>query len=59
MNKKNILRGALIAFGVASVMGLACILSDYPSPRLGMAAGVFGLMGISTFFVGIAYPKED
>lgn len=56
MNKKRILQVSLGSFGVATVLGLVAI--GAASPVVPMYAGVFGLMGISSFFVGLAYPKE-
>lgn len=58
MNKKNILRASLASFAVASLLGLSAVLFEGGGGRVAAAAGVFGLMGISSFFVGLAYPKE-
>lgn len=65
LNKKNILRGSLAAFAVASVIGIYVALSvnsdtdsAKSSARATAVASIFGVLGISSFFVGLAFPKE-
>lgn len=63
--KKKILLGSLILAGISTLLGLIMALSTpgnegevVSTLRLGTIASVLGLGSISTFFVGLAYPKE-
>lgn len=65
MNKKNILRFSLGAFCLASLIGIFVALSVNSdesalksSGRATAVASIFGVLGISSFFVGLAFPKE-
>ncbi len=65
MNKKNILRFSLGAFCLASLIGIFVALnisgnedSAKSSARATAVASIFGVLGISSFFVGLAFPKE-
>lgn len=65
MNKQNILRFSLSAFCLSTLLGLYVTFSVHGedesaknSARTTVAAGIVGLLGISSFFVGLAYPKE-
>ena len=66
MNKKNILRASLGAFCIATLLGIFVALSingnedsAKTSARATAVASLFGVLGISSFFVGLAYPKEE
>lgn len=65
MNKKNILRASLAAFCLASLIGIFVAInvdgnenSAKNSARATAVASIFGVLGISSFFVGLAFPKE-
>jgi hypothetical protein len=65
VNKKNILRFSLGAFCVATLIGISVALFVDPtvgsaatSARATAIASIFGVLGISSFFVGLAFPKE-
>lgn len=61
MNKKNILRASLASFALASAIGLGVALfasSPETAMRATTCASILGVLGISSFFVGLAYPKE-
>jgi hypothetical protein len=65
INKKNILRFSLASFCLASILGIVVALSLHSddesgkrSARTTAVASIFGVLGISSFFVGLAYPKE-
>lgn len=56
ITKKVILQVSLGSFAVATLLGIVAI--GAASPTVPLYAGVFGLMGIGSFFVGLAFPKE-
>ncbi len=65
MNKKNILRFSLGSFVLATLLGIFVALSIHgdeesakTSARVTAVASLLGVLGISSFFVGLAYPKE-
>lgn len=65
MNKKNILRFSLGSFIIATILGIFVALSvdvnevsGKSSARVTAIAGLFGVLGVSSFFVGAVFPKE-
>lgn len=65
MNKKNILRFSLGSFVVATLLGIFVALSiggteesAKTSARTTAVASLFGVLGVSSFFVGLAFPRE-
>lgn len=65
VNKKNILRFSLSTFVLASAIGIFVALdvssdegSLKKSGRATAIASILGVLGISSFFVGLAYPKD-
>lgn len=65
VNKQNILRFSLASFVLASMLGIYIALFTQPDER-GVAsaaratavASILGVLGVSSFFVGLAYPKD-
>jgi len=62
MNKKSILRFAMVLFALATILGLitfsGLVESDKTANRTIACATIFGIMGISALFIGDAYPKD-
>lgn len=65
LHKKNILRFSLASFVLATLLGIFVALSIHgsdesakTSARVTAVASLFGVLGISSFFVGLAFPKE-
>lgn len=65
INKKNILRASLASFAIATVLGIYVTLATVGTDesvakfaRTTAVASILGIFGISSFFVGLAYPKE-
>lgn len=65
INKKNILAFSLGSFCFATLLGIYVALSTNPNAssaesatRLTVIATILGTLGVSSFFVGLAYPKE-
>lgn len=55
--KEKILIGSLVSSGVATGLGVVSIVTG-SSLAWGLA-GIVGLMGIASFFVGYAFPGEQ
>lgn len=61
LNKKNILRFSLASFIMASAVsiGVACFATDPGfGGRAAVVASVLGVLGVSSFMVGLVFPKE-
>lgn len=61
--KQKILIGSATASGVATISAIVGVLlapeSAHITAKLFAISGILGLLGISLFFVGLAFPKAS